>query len=466
MIYYLHSRLCSTKELKSIAQTILSAQAVAERRYNDSGLSAQRSIILSTKDNIDWVYRAEQRMAQVMSYTGAKMVYSDRFANGAAAPVIDYQAGSLRDDFDFGAITMWDTQAFLQAVSEMDTDYQYAAFYDLRLRVSRMGEIVHIPEYLYYESEDDTRKSGEKLFDYVNPANREVQIEMEACVTAHLRALGALVDSATLKSAKQSGKVTTASVIIPCKNRAKTIATAVRSALAQRVSEPYSYNVIVVDDNSTDGTKEILADLEKSFSEAVFQRSGLSGAAGLIVLHQDPTWHAIGGNWNVAIHDPRCGQIAIQLDSDDAYKDETTVQRFIDAFNEGDYAMVIGTYQIVDANLEPTSLVISHSEWTPENGMNNALRINGLGAPRAFRTDILRSIDFPTTKYGEDYAVALRISREYKIGRIYDVVYLCRRWDHNSDANCSIDEMNRNNLYKDRLRTWELQARRNKSVEE
>ena len=452
MIYYLHSRLCSTKELKSIAQTIL-------QRSDHSaagGLSAEGGlVILSTKDNIDWVYRAEQRMEQVMRYTGAKMVYSDRFANGAAAPVIDYQAGSLRDDFDFGAITMWDTQAFLQAVSEMDTDYKYAAFYDLRLRVSRMGEIVHIPEYLYYESEDDTRKSGEKLFDYVNPANREVQIEMEACVTAHLRALGALVDSATLKSAKQSGKVTTASVIIPCKNRAKTIATAVRSALAQRVSDPYTYNVIVVDDNSTDGTQEILAELEKSFS-----------AAGLIVLHQDPTWHAIGGNWNVAIHDPRCGQIAIQLDSDDAYKDETTVQRFVDAFNEGDYAMVIGTYQIVDANLEPTSLVISHSEWTPENGMNNALRINGLGAPRAFRTDILRSIDFPTTKYGEDYAVALRISREYKIGRIYDVVYFCRRWDHNSDANCSIEEMNRNNLYKDRLRTWELQARRNKSVEE
>ncbi len=244
-----------------------------------------------------------------------------------------------------------------------------------------------------------------------------------------------------------------------------------RSALAQRVRAPYSYNVIVVDDNSTDGTQEILAELEKSFSEAVLQRSGLSAAGGLIVLHQDPTWHGIGGNWNLAIHDPRCGQIVIQLDSDDAYADETTVQRFIDTFNEGDYAMVIGTYQIVDENLSPLGgvgggLVISHAEWTPENGMNNALRINGLGAPRAFRTDVLRTIDFPSTKYGEDYAVALRISREYKIGRIYDVVYLCRRWDHNSDANCSIEEMNRNNLYKDRLRTWELQARRNKSVEE
>lgn len=456
MIFYLHSRLCSTKELKSIAQTILSAQ----RSCSVSGLLAEGGrIILSTKNDIQWVYRAEERMAQVMSYTGAKMAYSDHFANGSAVPVIDYQAGSLRDDFEFGAVTMWDTQAFLQAVSDMDTDYQYAAFYDLRLRVSRMGEIVHIPEFLYYEQENDTRKSGEKLFDYVNPANREVQIEMEACVTAHLRSLGALIDYHNLKSAGTPspsggglvGASPTLSVIIPCKNRAKTIETAVRSALAQRVREPYKYNVIVVDDNSTDGTQEIVSQLSTLNSQ-------------LILLKQDTSWHGIGGNWNLAIHDPRCGQIVLQLDSDDAYKDETTVQRFIDAFVEGDYAMVIGTYQIVDENLSPSGgagggLVISHSEWTPENGMNNALRINGLGAPRAFRTDILRTIDFPTTKYGEDYAVALRISREYKIGRIYDVVYLCRRWDHNSDANCSIEEMNRNNLYKDRLRTWELQAR-------
>ena len=451
MIFYLHSRLCSTKELKSIAQTIQSSIVNSQ--------SSIKNVILSTKNDIQWVYRAEERMAQVMSYTGAKMAYSDHFANGAAVPVIDYQAGSLRDDFEFGAVTMWDTQAFLQAVSEMDADYQYAAFYDLRLRVSRMGEIVHIPEYLYYEQENDTRKSGEKLFDYVNPANREVQIEMEACVTAHLRSLGALIDYHNLKSAGTSspsggglvGASPTLSVIIPCKNRAKTIETAVRSALAQRVREPYKYNVIVVDDNSTDGTQEIVSQLSTLNSQ-------------LILLKQDTSWHGIGGNWNLAIHDPRCGQIVLQLDSDDAYKDETTVQRFIDAFVEGDYAMVIGTYQIVDENLSPSGgagggLVISHSEWTPENGMNNALRINGLGAPRAFRTDILRTIDFPTTKYGEDYAVALRISREYKIGRIYDVVYLCRRWDHNSDANCSIEEMNRNNLYKDRLRTWELQAR-------
>ncbi len=443
-MYFLPSRICSTELIKQIADQVT--------------FSTDKYVILSTKPHIDWVYRAEQRLEQVLSYTQAAMVYSDRFANGQASPVIDYQEGALRDDFDFGAVTVWDREVFLQAVAQMDTNYEYAGFYDLRLRVSRIGQLVHIPEYLYYEVEEDNRKSGEKLFDYVNPANRAVQIEMEACVTAHLKALGAWIDYATLKPLNSKLAVTaiiqnsqrpTASVIIPCRNRVKTIRDAITSALAQRVREPYTYNVIVVDDNSTDGTVEEIAKLSTQNSQ-------------LILLQQDPTWHGIGGNWNKAIHDPRCGQIAIQLDSDDTYFDENTVQRFIDAFESGDYAMIIGTYQIVDANLAPLSpnpMIISHAEWTAENGMNNALRINGLGAPRAFRTDLLKTIDFPTTKYGEDYAVALRISREYKIGRIYDVVYNCRRWEHNSDANCSIEEMNRNNFYKDRLRTWELQAR-------
>ncbi len=464
-MYILPSRICSTELIKQIADQVT--------------FSTDKYVLLTLKPHIDWVYRAEQRLEQVLSYTHAAMAYSDRFANGQAAPVIDYQQGALRDDFDFGAVTVWDRDVFLRAVSEMDVNYEYAGFYDLRLRVSRMGQLVHIPEYLYYEVEEDNRKSGEKLFDYVNPANRAVQIEMEACVTAHLRALGALVDYTQLKSINlplsttAEGATTlnsklstlnfkrpTASVIIPCKNRVKTIRDAVTSALAQRVREPYTYNVIVVDDNSTDGTVE-----------EIFKLSTLNSQ--LILLQQDSSWHGIGGNWNLAIHDERCGQIAIQLDSDDTYFDENTVQKVIDAFASGDYAMVIGTYQIVDEHLQPVAsqplspsasqpvapLIISHAEWTPENGMNNALRINGLGAPRAFRTDILRTIDFPTTKYGEDYAVALRISREYKIGRIYDVIYNCRRWEHNSDANCSIEEMNRNNLYKDRLRTFELLAR-------
>jgi glycosyltransferase involved in cell wall biosynthesis len=299
--------------------------------------------------------------------------------------------------------------------------------------------------------ETDLRKSGEKLFDYVNPKNRAVQIEMEACVTEHLRALNALIDHTTLKETATANDQfsTTASVIIPCKNRVRTIGDAIRSALSQKVRAPYSFNVIVVDDNSTDGTVDIIRQIADDK---------------LIYIAQDPTWHAIGGNWNVALHHPSCGKYAIQLDSDDTYFDGNTVQKFIDAFEQQSCAMVVGTYRMTDINgneLPPG--IIDHREWTPENGMNNALRINGLGAPRGFYVPLLREINFPTTKYGEDYAVGLRISREYKIGRIYDVVYNCRRWEDNFDANCDIVAMNRNNWYKDRIRTWELQARINKN---
>ena len=324
---------------------------------------------------------------------------------------------------------------------------------------------MHVPEYVYYEIEEDTRKSGEKLFDYVDPRNRAVQVEMEACVTAHLKRIGAYLKPGEYKqlpSADNSYPVT-ASVIIPCKNRVRTIADAIHSALSQKVRDGYSFNVIVVDDNSIDGTKEKIEEIANS------QQPMANGQ--LIYIAQDPTWHAIGGNWNVAIHDPRCGNYAIQLDSDDTYFDETTVQRFIDAF-EGQqpiandqrsiYGMVIGTYQLTDiaGNTLPPG-VIDHREWTDDNGRNNALRINGLGAPRGFYVPLLRTINYPTTKYGEDYAVGLRISRDWPIGRIYDVVYNCRRWEDNSDANCDIVAMNRNNWYKDRLRTWELQARMN-----
>ena len=441
-IFYLPGRVCSTQAIRDIAEK-------AQTPYT----------MICLKPHIEWVYLGQERMIQVLEMTGATMVYADHFANGQQAPVIDYQVGALRDDFDFGAVLLWDTAKLKALVAEMDVDYEFAGLYDLRLRAEKLE---HIPEFLYYEIEEDTRKSGEKLFDYVNPANRQVQIEMEACVTAHLKRIGAYLEPGEylpLPKADDTYPVT-ASVIIPCKNRARTIADAVRSALAQQVRAPYSFNVIVVDDNSTDGTQEILDDLKDSKD--------------LIVIHQDKTWHAIGGNWNVAIHDPRCGKYAIQLDSDDTYFDETTVQQFIDAF-EGNqqsaisnqqsaatplFGMVIGTYQLT--NMAGETLppgVIDHKEWTDDNGRNNALRINGLGAPRGFYVPLLRTINYPTTKYGEDYAVGLRISRNWPIGRIYNVVYNCRRWEDNSDANCDIVAMNRNNWYKDRLRTWELLSR-------
>ena len=423
--------------------------------------------MICLKPDIEWVYLGQERMIQVLEMTGATMVYSDRFQKSEfsiqtsiiEAPVIDYQIGALRDDFDFGAVLLWDTAKLKAIVAQMDTEYEFAGLYDLRLRAEKLE---HIPEYLYYEVETDTRKSGEKLFDYVDPRNRAVQIEMEACVTAHLKQIGAYMKPGEYKelsgiSIQDSEYPVTASVIIPCKNRARTIADAVHSALNQKVRAGYSFNVIVVDDNSTDGTAEIIEKLKIQNSK-------------LIYIAQDKTWHAIGGNWNVAIHDPRCGKYAIQLDSDDTYFDETTVQRFIDCFAglepEQDihaaprYGMVIGTYQLTNmaGEILPPG-VIDHREWTDDNGRNNALRINGLGAPRGFYVPLLRTINYPTTKYGEDYAVGLRISRDYPIGRIYDVLYNCRRWEDNSDANCDIVAMNRNNWYKDRLRTWELLAR-------
>ncbi len=432
-IFQLPGRVCSTAAIREIA-------AKAETPYT----------LICLKPHIEWVYLGLERMVQVMEMTGATMVYADHFANGQQCPVIDYQIGALRDDFDFGSALLWDTAKLKALVAQMDTDYAFAGLYDLRLRAERLE---HVPEFLYYEIEEDTRKSGEKLFDYVDPRNRQVQVEMEACVTAHLKRIGAYLKPGDYKPLPEAGEFpVTASVIIPCKNRARTIADAIRSALAQKVRAPYSFNVIVVDDNSTDGTAEIIKKLSVECLE--FRDK-------LIYIAQDKTWHAIGGNWNVAIHDPRCGKYAIQLDSDDTYFDETTVQKFIDAFEAGSKpGMVIGTYQLT--NMAGETLppgVIDHREWTDDNGRNNALRINGLGAPRGFYVPLLRDINYPTTKYGEDYAVGLRISREWPIGRIYDVVYNCRRWEDNSDANCDVVAMNRNNWYKDRLRTWELLAR-------
>ena len=390
-----------------------------------------------------------ERMLAVAKDTGAVMVYSDHFKEQEGeripAPVIDYQEGALRDQFDFGSVLLYRTDALLKAVEEMDADYQYAALYDLRLRVSRLGSFVHIGEFLYYEVETDTRKSGEKLFDYVDPKNRAVQIEMEQAVTAHLKAVGAYLEPVFREVDLSEGEFPVeATVVIPCKNRVRTIGDALRSALSQKTDFPY--NVIVVDDNSDDGTVEVI----QSFL----------GDPHLIYIAQDKTYHAIGGNWNAAIHHPACGRYALQLDSDDVYSGPDTVQKFVEAFRSQQCAMVVGSYQMTDFDMNPLPPgVIDHREWTPDNGRNNALRVNGFGAPRGFFVPLLRQLNFPVTKYGEDYAVALRISREYRIGRIYDVLYNCRRWDNNSDGNLPIEKVNANDHYKDWLRTVELRAR-------
>lgn len=392
---------------------------------------------------------ALERMVQVMEMTQAGMVYADHYQqmDGIQKPVptIDYQSGSLRDDFDFGSVLLFNADAFKKAIKETREEYQYAGLYDLRLKISQESELVHINEYLYTEAESDKRKSGEKQFDYVDPKNRQVQIEMEQACTEHLKAIdGYLNLDAKLVDFTGSVFAYEASVIIPVRNRIRTIKDAVRSALSQQTTFPF--NVIVIDNHSTDGTTEALEELstDKRLIHVIPDRDDLG----------------IGGCWNVGIHHEKCGKFAVQLDSDDVYKDEYSLQIIIDAFYKQKCAMVIGTYMMTDFDMQEIAPgIIDHKEWTPDNGRNNALRINGLGAPRAFYTPIIREINVPNTSYGEDYALGLRISRDYQIGRIYDVVYLCRRWEGNSDAALPVEKVNQNNLYKDRLRTWELAQR-------
>lgn len=400
--------------------------------------------------SVRWGLYALERFLRTADDTGAVMVYSDHYSleEGALTkhPAIDYQAGSLRDDFDFGSLWLIKSQALLDYVAQTDrVDYQYAGLYDLRLYLSRKGEIFHLNEYLYTEAELDTRKSGEKQFDYVNPRNREVQIEMERACTAHLEKVGAIVDTNFYRQPDfdEQDFACEASVVIPVFNREKTIADAVKSALSQKTNFPY--NVIVVNNHSTDSTGEILDSIDDER---------------LIQIVPGRTDLGIGGCWNVAVNSDHCGKFAVQLDSDDLYSSPKTLKKIVDAFHEQKAAMIIGSYRMCDFDLNtlPPGL-IDHKEWTEDNGCNNALRINGLGAPRAFFTPLVRQIQFPNTSYGEDYALGLAFSRRYRIGRIYDELYLCRRWGGNSDAALSVERVNANNLYKDRLRTMELKAR-------
>lgn len=407
-------------------------------------------MICTRHTTIGWGNNTLERFLRVADDTDAVMVYTDHYkmveGKMEKHPVIDYQSGSLRDDFDFGSLWCIKAQALADYIAQpYREEYQFAALYDLRLYLSRVGEIFHLNEFLYSEAELDTRKSGEKQFDYVNPRNREVQIEMEKACTQHLGKVGALIDTTFYRQPDfgEQDFEYEASVIIPVFNREKTVADAVKSALGQKAS--FKFNVIVVNNHSTDRTGEILDELKVD---------------NLIQIVPERTDLGIGGCWNEAINSSFCGKFAVQLDSDDLYSSPKTLQKIVDAFYKQKAAMIIGSYRMCDFDLNtlPPGL-IDHKEWTDENGCNNALRINGLGAPRAFFTPLVRQIQFPNTSYGEDYALGLAFSRRYRIGRIYDELYLCRRWGGNSDAALSVEKMNANNLYKDRLRTMELKAR-------
>lgn len=392
---------------------------------------------------------ALERMMRIMDDSGAGMIYADHYqikeGQQVAAPVIDYQQGSLRDDFDFGSVLLFNTAKLKEAAGRMQADYRFAGLYDLRLKLSQKESLVHMNEYLYSEVELDTRKSGEKMFDYVDPKNRDRQIEMEQACTEHLKEIGGYLEPKFEPIAFEKGDFAyEASVIIPVRNRIRTIRDAIRSVLSQQTD--FKFNLIIIDNHSTDGTTEAIDEFKEDDR----------------VIHLIPERNdlGIGGCWNLGIHHPLCGKFAVQLDSDDVYKDEKTLTTMVRAFYEQNCAMVVGTYMMTDFHMNMIAPgIIDHKEWTPENGRNNALRINGLGAPRAFYTPVLREIKVPNTSYGEDYALGLNFSRKYQIGRVYDVVYLCRRWDDNSDASLDINKMNAHNLYKDRIRTWELQAR-------
>ena len=395
---------------------------------------------------------AANRMKEHADSTEAGMVYSDYVKTMGAdaiapAPLIDIQAGSLRDDFDFGALVLITPAAIDAYLAFQGQEFKTAGFYQLRLAIQRCLPIVRMPQPLYTIAETDFRTSGQKQFDYVNPRNRDVQIEMEAACTEHLKLIdGYLKPGAGAKvDATQGSFPVLASVIIPVRNRERTVADAVKSALSQQLDGPY--NVIVVDNHSTDGTTQILSDLAKADKR-------------LVHIIPERTDLGIGGCWNLAVNDERCGRFAVQLDSDDLYSGPDTLQKVVDKFREGGYSMVIGSYRMCNFDLETLPPgIIDHREWTDENGPNNALRINGLGAPRAFYTPVVRKIGFPNVSYGEDYAVAIRIAGEYRLGRIFDELYLCRRWEGNSDAALSPEKVNANNLYKDSLRTAELQRR-------
>ena len=439
----LHIDGCLTIEIDSVQsnETIKMIGDLSDTAYS----------LIYTKDTIlEPGQYALERYFHIAESSGAGLVYADYYQiineERTSLPLIDYQKGSLRDDFNFGSVLFYNSGCLKKAILETTNHYQYAGLYNLRLKVSQQADLIHINEYLYTEIEVDTRKSGEKQFDYVDPKNRSVQIEMEAACTAHLKSIGGYLapEFKAIEFNERQFPVE-ASVIIPIRNRVRTVEDAIKSVLIQKTD--FKFNLIIIDNFSTDGTSELIdkyAALDNRVIHIIPGRTDLG----------------IGGCWNAGVDHSDCGKFSVQLDSDDVYQDENTLQTLVNAFYEQNCAMVIGSYTMTNFAMETIAPgLIDHKEWTPGNGRNNALRINGLGAPRAFYTPVLRDIKVPNTSYGEDYALGLRISREYQIGRLYTSLYLCRRWDDNSDASLDVVKMNGYNLYKDKIRTIELKAR-------
>ena len=424
-----------------------------------SALHGQNVLLNISGREVTITDEAAERLLDCARSTGAGMVYSDYLKTMGAdsivpAPLIDIQEGSLRDDFDFGALVLVTAAGIDKYLAFKGEEFKTAGFYQMRLAIQRNLPIVRVAQPLYTIAETDYRTSGQKQFDYVNPRNRDVQIEMEAACTEHLKLINGYLrpGAGTAVDVNEGSFPVLASVIIPVRNRERTIADAVKSALAQKLDG--EFNVIVINNHSTDETTRILNEMAAQDSR-------------LIHIIPERTDLGIGGCWNLGINDSHCGRFAVQLDSDDLYSSPDTLQKVVDKFRQGGYSMVIGSYRMCNFNLETLPPGINdHREWTDENGPNNALRINGLGAPRAFYTPVVRKIGFPNVSYGEDYSVAIRIAGEYRIGRIFDELYLCRRWEGNSDAALSPEKVNANNLYKDSLRSEELKRRIHRNIEQ
>lgn len=417
---------------------------------------ADLTLLYTKPDRLEVGYKSLERIAMVAEDSGAGMLYCDHYhikgGVTAKAPVIDYQLGSLRDDFDFGSLLVFDTLVLKESASRMTADYVAAGLYDLRLKLSQKYSIEHINEYLYTDVERDTRQSGQKIYDYCDPRNVSTQKEMEAACTEHLKEIGAYLapeDFEDVDFESESFDVE-ATVIIPVLNRVRVIRDAIKSVLGQEAD--FKFNLMVVDNHSTDGTSEAIDEF--------------AGDERLIHIVPERSDLGIGGCWNLAANDKRCGKFVIGLDSDDIYATPATLRTMVKQFYKENAAMVCGTYRMVNFALEEIPPgVIDHHEWTPDNGRNNALHVNGFGGPRAFYTPVYRAVQLPNTCYGEDYAMGLMVSRKYRVGRVYDVMTLARRWDDNTDADIDIFKENANNLYKDRIRTWEVKARIKKNQE-